>query len=204
MTRVMRLAPSAQRPSLKRARWAGPQHGSSMPRHPVAVKEKPGVNCRSRGASANSRWGDGFGMALEESFGISSGVGQLPSECIRLLAWGLAFGACSSIVSQRGLPAAIKLTGTIKVSSWLRPRSHPSGRWAATTAGASWHRVGLARGARPPRRYSRFARDDGDRNPPPPGQPSGSGRRRGLSREGSSRPKDSPKIFPGEQDLAGL
>ncbi len=51
------------------------------------------------------------------------------------------------------------------MSSWLHPRIHPSGRWVATTAGASWHRVGLAKGARPPRRYSRCSA--GRRRPEP-------------------------------------
>jgi hypothetical protein len=67
--------------------------------------------------------------------------------------------------SQLDLTAATKLTEMIRMASWLRPRSHPSGRWAATTAGAVWHRVGLGRGARPPRRYSRVSA--GRRRPEP-------------------------------------
>ncbi len=115
------------------------------------------------------------------------------------------------------------------------PRSHPSGRWAATTAGASYTQrvpgVGLAMGARPPRRWSRLragrqrrpiAQHEAMGSPPPaPGtlwvQPSGSGGPsrplasrqsagcpRELSRGYSERSKDSAKIFPKNQDLAGL
>ncbi len=46
------------------------------------------------------------------------------------------------------------------MSSWLRPRSQPSGRWTATTARASYTQrvpgVGLAMEARPPHRWSRL------------------------------------------------